>query len=114
VNFHKGIYLQLSISTTIQAPATASRYHAAALAFDEHIAPLIRPVLAYFKDAPKFAGIDFSTTVKPAGQAVEYIFDIANLRCYVQFDCTGQQIVNSGFVLINGERVTLDLEGAER
>jgi len=114
VNFHKGIYLQLSITTTLQSPETASRYRAAALAFDEHIAHLIRPVLACFKDAPKFAGIDFSTTVKPAGQAVEYIFDLTNLRCYEQFDCTGQQIVSSGFVLINGERVTLDLEGAER
>jgi hypothetical protein len=114
VNFHKGIYLQLSIATTIQAAEPASRYRAAALAFDEHIAHLIRPVLACFKDAPQFAGIDFSTTVKPAGQAVEYIFDMANLHCYAQFDCTGQQLINSGFVLINGERVTLDLESAER
>jgi hypothetical protein len=114
VNFHHSIYLQLSITTTIQAPDPASRYRAAALAFDEHIAHLIRPVLACFKEAPEFAGIDFSTTVKPTGQAVEYIFDVASLRCYEQFDCTGQQIVNSGFVLINGERVTLDLEGAER
>jgi len=114
VNFHKGIYLQLSISTSIQVPEQASRYRAAALAFDEHIAHLIRPVLACLTEAPQFAGIDFSTTVKPAGQAVEYIFDMANLHCYAQFDCTGQQIVNSGLVLINGERVTLDLESAER
>jgi len=114
VAFHKGIYLQISITTTIQTAEPASRYRAAALAFDDHIAHLIRPVLACFKDAPKFAGIDFSTTVKPAGQSVEYIFDVASLRCYEQFDCTGQQIVNSGFVLINGERVTLDLEGAQR
>ncbi len=114
VNFHKAIYLQLSVTTTIAATEPASRYRAAALAFDEHIAHLIRPVLACFKESPQFAGIDFSTTVKPAGQAVEYIFDMANLHCYAQFDCTGQQIVNSGFVLINGERVTLDLEGAER
>jgi len=114
VSFHKGIYLQLSVTTTVPSAEGTSRYRAAALAFDEHIAHLIRPVLASFKDVPKFAGIDFSTTVKPAGQAVEFIFDIASLRCYEQFDCTGQQIVNSGFVLINGERVTLDLEGAER
>jgi len=114
VNFHKSVYLQLSITTTIQSAEPASRYRAAAVAFDDHIAHLIRPMLAYFKDAPRFAGIDFSTTVKPAGQAVEYIFDIANLRCYEQFDCTGQQLINSGFVLINGERVNLDLQGAER
>lgn len=114
VNFHKGIYLQLSMTTTIQSAEPASRYRAAALAFDEHIAHLIRLVLACFKDAPNFAGIDFSTTVKPPGQAVEYIFDMANLHCYAQFDCTGQQLINSGYVLINGERVTLDLEGAER
>jgi len=38
VNFHKGIYLQLSIATTIQSPEPSSRYRAAALAFDEHIA----------------------------------------------------------------------------
>ncbi|HLY16907.1 MAG TPA: hypothetical protein VKR61_06760 [Bryobacteraceae bacterium] len=114
VNFHKGIYLQLSLTTTIQSAEPASRYRSAALAFDEHIAHLIRPVLAQFKDAPKFAGIDFSTTVKPFGQAVEYVFDVPSLRCYEQFDCTGQQLINSGFVLINGERVNLDLQAAER
>ena len=114
VNFHKGVYLQLSIATTIQSAEPASRYRAAAIAFDEHITHLIRPVLAYFKDAPQFAGIDFSTTVKPAGQAVEYVFDIPKLRCYEQFDCTGQQLIDSGFVLINGERVNLDLQSAER
>jgi hypothetical protein len=114
VNFHNGVYLQLSFTTTIQSPEAASRYRAAALAFDDHVAHLIRPVLAYFKDAPKFAGIDFSTTVKPAGQAVEYIFDVTNLHCYEQYDCTGQQLINAGYVLINGERVNLELQGAER
>lgn len=114
VNFHKSVYLQLSFTTAVQSPEAVSRYRAAALAFDDHIAPLIRPVLAYFKDAPKFAGIDFSTTVKPAGQAVEYILDLTNLHCYEQYDCTGQQLINSGYVLINGERVNLELQGAER
>ena len=113
VNFHKGSYLQLSITSTIQSAESLSRYRLAAVAFDEHIAHLLRPVLGYFKDA-QFAGIDFSTTVKPTGLAVEYIFDMQSLRCYEQFDCTGQQLINSGFVLINGERVNLDLQNAER
>jgi len=45
--------------------------------------------------------------------AVEYIFGMPALRCYEQYDCTGQQLINSGFVLINGERVGLDLQSAE-
>jgi hypothetical protein len=35
------------------------------------------------------------------------------LRRYEQYDITGQQLINSGFVLINGERVSLDLQSAE-
>jgi len=31
----------------------------------------------------------------------------------VNYDSTGQQLINSGFVLINGERVSLDLQNAE-
>jgi hypothetical protein len=30
-----------------------------------------------------------------------------------QFDCTGQQLIDAGFVLINGERVSLNLQAAE-
>jgi len=114
IEFHQGAYLQLSLTTTLKSADPGSQYRAAAVAFDEHIAHLIRPVVDYFKDDPKFAGIDFSTTVKPAGQAVEFIFSLGSLRCYEQYDCTGQQIINSGFVLINGERVNLDLQSAER
>jgi len=38
---------------------------------------------------------------------------MAVLRCYESYDCTGQQLINSSFVLINGERVSLDLQSAE-
>jgi hypothetical protein len=121
ISFHKGVYLQLSLTTPLPASAAGSRYRLAAMAFDDHIARLIRPLMAYFKDDPKFDGIDFSTSIRlegaPAGAgaavAVEYIFGMPSLRCYEQYDCTGQQLINSGFVLINGERVGLDLQNAE-
>jgi hypothetical protein len=38
---------------------------------------------------------------------------MAAMRCYEQYDCTGQQLLNSGIVLINGERVGLELQVAE-
>lgn len=119
IAFHKGAYLQLSMTTTLRESDAGSQYRMAALAFDEHIAHLIRPVLASLKTKADYDGIDFSTSVRLAGagsngaQSVEFIFPTAVLTCYEQFDCTGQQLISQGFVLINGERVGLDLQGAE-
>jgi hypothetical protein len=117
IAFHQGAYLQLSLETQLDPTvATGSRYKLAALAFDEHISHLIRPVLAYFQQSSDFDGILFSTTVKQPGnsvEAVEYFFPLATLRGFAQYDCTGQQLIDSGFVLINGERSELNLQIAE-
>ena len=121
VAFRQGVYLELSLKTALPESAAGSRYKLAAMAFDDHVAPLIRPTLAYFKEEPKFDGISFSTTVHLAGklpaagtsEAVEFFFPFAALRCYEKYDCTGQQLLDAGTVLINGERVALDLQIAE-
>ena len=121
IAFRNQSYLQLSVTTTLSPSEGGSQYRIAALAFDRHISHLIRPVLAYFQQAPEFDGIVFSSTARvPGGQAdpaltqsVEYFFPFAELRRYEQYDITGQQLINSGFVLINGERVGLDLQAAE-
>ena len=122
IPFHNGLYLQLSLTTALPESAGGSQYRLAALAFDQHIAHLIRPSLAFFKgDRGDFDGINFSTSVRLGGDknpdgspvAVEFIFSLTMLRSYEQFDCTGQQLIDSGFVLINGERVSLNLEIAE-
>jgi hypothetical protein len=121
VAFRQGIYLELSINSTLPETAAGSRYKLAAFAFDEHIAHLIRPVLGYFKGEPNFDGIGFSTTLHLPGkaspnspsEAVEFFFPFTALRCYEKYDCTGQQVIDAGTVLINGERVGLDLQTAE-
>jgi hypothetical protein len=120
VAFRQGIYLELSLNSNLPAAAAGSRYKLAAMAFDDHVAHLIRALLAYFKDEQKFDGIGFSTTVHIAGkaatgtsEAVEFYFPLSSLRCYEKYDCTGQQLLDGGTVLINGERVALDLQLAE-
>jgi hypothetical protein len=121
IPFHDGLYLQLSLTTNLPQSAAGSQYRLAALAFDQHIAHLIRPVLAYFKTQGEFDGIDFSTTVRLSGDqspdgspvAVEFIFPLRLLQTYVQFDSTGQQLIDTGVVLINGERVSLNLQISE-
>jgi hypothetical protein len=121
VAFRQGIYLELSLNTTLPESAGGSRYKLAAMAFDDHVAHLLRPTLAYFTEEPKFDGISFSTTVHVGGrspatgktEAVEFFFPFAALRCYEKYDCTGQQLIDTGAVLINGERVALDLQVSE-
>ncbi len=116
IAFHGGAYLQLSITSPLPAQA-GSRYQLAALAFDDHVSHLVRPVLAYFQSDNDFDGISFSTTVKlssgSGSEAVEFYFPFTGLRCYANYDCTGQQIIDAGIVLINGERAGLHLEAAE-
>ena len=118
IAFRDGAYLQLSVSTALEEAQPGSRYRAAALAFDEHIARLIRPVLTRLEDRSGLDGVDFSTTVRAAGEnasglAVEFVFPLRALVCYQKYDCTGQQLIDQGFILINGERISLNLQNAE-
>ena len=117
IAFHDGAYLQLSMNTELDDPAGASQYRAAALAFDTHISHILRAVSKYFHDNPQFEGVDFSTTVRQPGQAssrsVEYVVNFPALLCYEKYECTGQELINRSIVLINGERVALDLQRAE-
>jgi hypothetical protein len=121
VAFRNGAYLEFSLSTTLSSPQDGSRYQMAALAFDDHIAHLIRPALGYFKGDLDFDGLAFSTTIHQQGkapasqgnEAVEFFFPVTALRCYETYDCTGQDLIDQGSVLINGERVTLNLQSAE-
>jgi hypothetical protein len=121
IAFRKAAYLEFSVNTTLPSNATGSRYKLAALAFDEHIAHLVRPMMAYFKGDLDFDGVAFSTTIhlvdKPpttqGSEAIEFFFPVDALRCYESYDCTGQQLIDQGAVLINGERISLDLQIAE-
>jgi hypothetical protein len=121
VAFRKGVYLEFSVGTTLPDTAAGSRYKMAALAFDDHISHLVRPMMAYFKGDLDFDGLAFSTSIHQgdktdahqSGEAVEFFCPTDALRCYEAYDCTGQQLIDQGSVLINGERVSLDLQLAE-
>ncbi|MGH9636026.1 MAG: hypothetical protein ACRD72_14445, partial [Candidatus Angelobacter sp.] len=92
-------------------------YRIAAMAFEGHISHVLRPVMKYFHDNPQFDGVDFATTVhqsaQPSSLSVEFVVPFSALTCYEKYDCTGQELINRSIVLINGERVALDLQRAE-
>jgi len=114
IALHGCIFLQLSTTATLAPGVHGSRYQLAALAFDENISQLIRPTLKFIP-VPDFEGIDFSATVTAGDQveAVEYVIPFSKLRCIRDYDCTVQQALNSSLILINGERVDLNLERDE-
>jgi hypothetical protein len=117
VGFRQRAYLQLSLETRLSATSETSRYKLAALAFDEHVSHLVRSVLTYFPKEADFDGISFSSTIRladgPSPVAVEFFFPFRVMRCFAAYDCTGQQLIESGTVVINGERAALDLQAAE-
>ena len=117
IGFRQGAYLQLSVRTSLEADPATSRYKLAALAFDEHISHLIRPLLSYFPADVGFDGVDFSAIIGAAGnsktEAVEFFLPYRVMRCFANYDCTGQQLLDSGTVVIDGERAGLDLQIAE-
>ena len=117
IAFHNGAYLQLSMNTDLEQPAGTSQYRIAAMAFEGHISHVLRPVTKYFHDNPQFDGVDFATTVhqsaQPSSLSVEFVVPFSALTCYEKYDCTGQELTNRSIVLINGERVALDLQRAE-
>lgn len=117
ISFRDGAYLQLSVTTQLEQPAGSSQYRLAALAFDNHVSHLLRPVSKTFHGDPQFQGVNFSTTIHGPGQSsatsVEFVVPFTALACYERYDCTGQELINRSVVLINGERGELNLMQAE-
>jgi hypothetical protein len=117
IGFRQGAYLQLSFRISLDSSPTSSRYKLAALAFDEHISHLIRPLLNYFPTDVEFDGVDFSSTIHLPDdskiEAVEFFLPYRMMRCFATYDCTGQQLLDSATVVIDGERAALDLQIAE-
>jgi hypothetical protein len=113
IGFHGKSYLQLTVTTNLAPADLGSQYRIAALAFDRHVSHLIRPLVAILPKDSDFDGIVFSSTVTGASQSVEFFLPVSDLRRYADYDLTGQQLISSGLVLINGERVGLELQSAE-
>jgi hypothetical protein len=117
VAFRHVAYLQLSVITQLNTDPQSSRYKLAALAFDEHVSHLVRPVLQYFTGDTTFDGVSFSSIIHTSGGqsslAVEFYFPFRLMQCFANFECTGQQLLDSGTVVINGERAAVNLQTAE-
>ena len=100
-----------SLPTFTGSPETVSDY------VTDLDTALTAAVLNYFPQDADFDGIVFSSMIHVADgsspEAVEFFLPFRVMRCFASYDCTGQQLLDSGTIVINGERAALDLQIAE-
>jgi hypothetical protein len=117
--FHDQIYLQL----TLRNPAlfdqnSTSIYKRAARSFDLFLAPSLKDLLAKIPDSPEIAGLDITVLDQFAAnasssEALEFICPLSSLRQFTDYTITNQDLINQSIVLVNGVRISLNLQQVE-
>ncbi len=115
---------QVSLQFTMKNPAVfdqdaTSIYRRAAQSFDLFLAPQLKPVLDKIPASPELAALDVTVIDQLAGksgassEAVEFIFPVQPLRRFVDSEITNQDLINQSLVLVNGVRISLNLQLVE-
>ena len=119
VLFHDQIYLQL----TLRNPAlfdqnSTSIYRRAARSFDLFLAPSLKDLLGKVPNSPEIAGLDITVLDQFAAnssssEALEFICPLSALRQFTDYAITNQDLINQSIVLVNGVRISLNLQQVE-
>jgi hypothetical protein len=117
--YHQKLVLQL----TLRNPAAFERnsgsiYRRAAQSFDLFLAPELKALLQKLPTNAEFEALDFSIlnrldAEKNSSEAVEFICPLSSLRSFVGDEITSQDLINQSIVLVNGVRITLNLQLVE-
>ncbi len=119
VLFRDQMYLQLTLRNPAPFDKNAtSIYKRAAQSFDLFLAPLLKDLLAKTPDAPELAGLDVTVLDQFASnasssEALEYICPLSPLRQFAEYTITNQDLINQSVVLVNGVRISLNLQQVE-
>ena len=103
VVYHNKIVLQF----TLRDPApfqtsSSSIYKRAAQSFDLFLAPRLKALM------PK---LPYLGGEKESSETAEFICPVKALRSFTADDITSQELINQSIVLVNGVRITLNLQG---
>jgi hypothetical protein len=117
VVYHNKIVLQF----TLRDPApfqtsSSSIYKRAAQSFDLFLAPRLRALMPKLPSSDEIEAIDFSVLhhlggEKESSETAEFICPVKALRSFTADDITSQELINQSIVLVNGVRITLNLQG---
>jgi hypothetical protein len=120
VLFQDHVALQL----TMRNPARFDREHTsiykrAAQSFDLFLAPLLKDLLSRISSEVEFPALDitiisqFQSPSSGSPEAIEYVCPLKTMREFADARITNQDLINQSVVLVNGVRITLDLQKVE-
>ena len=119
--FRNQIVLQLTLRNpnSFDKEAT-SIYKRAARSFDLFLAPQLKSILDRIPDDAELSGLDItvlndltSTTAGHTSEALEFVCPLKALRKFTDADITNQDLINESVVLVNGVRISLNLQQVE-
>jgi hypothetical protein len=119
--FRDQVYLQLTLRNPEKFDKdTTSIYKRAALSFDLFLAPQIKGIVDKLPRIAGVSGVGFSilnevssTSGAQSSEALEFFFPRLALERFAKAEITNQALINQGVVLINGVRISLDLQRVE-
>jgi hypothetical protein len=118
--FRNQLVLQVTLRNSLRFDKEASSiYKRAAQSFDLFLAPQLKDLLEKIPADAPFDGLDISLLnqlgADPRGssEAIEFIFPRKAVRQFVEAEITNQQLIDQSVVLVNGVRITLNLQLVE-
>lgn len=120
VEFRGRIYLQVTLRNPQHFDIeTTSIYKRAAQSFDLFLAPQLKGVLEKVPASAALEGLDLTVLNQlaskstPSSEAIEFACPIKPLREFINAEITNQELIKQSVVLVNGERIVLDLQRVE-
>jgi len=110
--------LTLRNLNTFDKEAT-SIYKRAARSFDLFLAPQMKSILERIPDDAELGGLDITVlndltgTAGHSSEAVEFVCPVKPLRKFANADITNQELINQSVIMVNGVRITLNLQEVE-
>lgn len=117
--YHNKIVLQFTLRDPAQFQTSSSSiYKRAAQSFDLFLAPRLKALMRKLPSSDEIEAIDFSVLhhlggEKESSEAAEFICPVKALRSFTADEITSQELINQSIVLVNGVRITLNLQTVE-
>ena len=97
---------------------TTSIYKRAAQSFDLFLAPELKGLLSELPANADYDALDFSVLHRLGAEnayseTIDYICPLNSVRSFVENKITSQDLINQSIVLVNGVRISLDLQLVE-